>query len=287
MNAGANPFAVMELDYNGTITQQPVNYEFTLSSIGKARAHIMHYTGSGIIITGNCFVGTDQLLFNYEIPLATNLLSGYNYFNSYSRELIPLGSQEEVTNFWAPENSIYQDGNLSIVGIYNNNNTSFGYTLIHVNSFVNQTGCLETGSVSKKTLSTQQFDITTYLTNCNKIDFNADISPPQPIDPIQECPRVGGGKSIKADPEGIPAEQQLFRYVTSDYGGIHAITSSSGEKQISIRIYDVVGRNVYNESFNLDQGEKNVYLKFPTHTGIYLIRVNDGVSDKTYKVYLK
>lgn len=148
MNCDKYVFAVMELDGRGNVVQQPVKYLFSRNDFGPARAHIMHFTSEGILITGNFFdkeLDSDvQHLFSYEIPASDNLMSGELSFNSYSMQLVPLGRQEEVTSYWAPENSIYKDGSLSIVGIYNNHPVDYGYTLIHTAGFENQTGCLRT-----------------------------------------------------------------------------------------------------------------------------------------------
>ncbi|PIY30794.1 MAG: hypothetical protein COZ08_10900 [Bacteroidetes bacterium CG_4_10_14_3_um_filter_42_6] len=193
LNSSRYPFAMMELNNNGTINQQPVKYEFSdpLSiALGSTREHKMHYNSGAIMITGNCFVDgatSDQLLFSYNIPTASNLISGNNTFNSYSRELVPLGSQKAVTGYWAPENSIFQDNNLSIVGIFNNNNQTFGYTLIQVNGFVNEPGCLETGDVELSTFNTELVDWEAHIVYCNRADFSAS-SPDDPPIYTQECP---------------------------------------------------------------------------------------------------
>jgi hypothetical protein len=128
LNCQGSPWSIMEVDgINSTVLQQPVNYKFDSFYRSKTRAHKLHCTDDELVITGNCFVDDnpgalnpvrEQLLFHYKITDPQVLTSGNNTFDSYSRDVVPPGSQEAVTGYWAPENSIIQGEYTSIVGIY-------------------------------------------------------------------------------------------------------------------------------------------------------------------------
>ena len=287
MNCDKDVFSVMELDGSGNVVQQPVNYLFSMNDYGPSRGHILHYTGDSILITGNFFdkvLGTDvQHLYSYGIAAANNLMLGNSYFNSYSMQTVPLGKQKEVTSYWAPENSIYKDGNLSIVGIYNDYNLSpprLGYTLIHTAGFVNQAGCLRIGDVNLNQISAYPYECTSYTTQCVKTNVPFDV-----LDgfagPLQSCPTVGE-KSTEADFEMENSSIWKFRGI--DENGIHAILTPEVECQYQINVYDLMGRVVYSSSFNVGKGEKFIDFNFPTKNQLYLISVSDGTKTETIKV---
>ena len=291
-NSSRYLFAVMELDYlaGGSISQMPVTYEFSMGSIGSARAHIMHYNSGEIVITGNCFVPgilinspEDQLLFSYTIPTASYLLSGNPTFNSYSRQEVPTGSQKATSGYWAPENSIYQEGNLSIVGVYNNNNITFGYTLIEVNGFVNQEGCLETGAVRVENTFQTDYETCEYTTgHCNQTGFLVD-NPGSSPNPPQECPVVG--KSISVSDGNISGLENLWQYKGIDARGIHAILySESNNTRYEVVVYDMMGRKITSSSYNVSGGQQEIYLEFAAKAEMYVIRVSNGSQSQTMKV---
>ena len=288
LNSSRYPFAMMELNHNGNIVQQPVKYEFSLPSLGSARAQKIHYNNGAIIVTGNCFVEgstpntEDQLLFKYDIPVASNLLSGNNTFSSYSRELVPAGSEKAVIGYWAPENSIYQDGNLSIVGIYNDSNQNFGYTLINVNGFMNSPGCLETGNVELSTFNTEFVEWVAHKVNCNRIDFPA-TSPDDPPVYTQECP--SSMKSVPVSGDGINNDSKHWQFKGMDAHGIHAeLISESNNTVYEVNVYDVMGRKVFSSSYDVSEGQKDIYLKFATTDEMYVISVSNGRETETLKV---
>ena len=288
LNSSRYPFAMMELTHNGNIVQQPVKYEFSLPTLGSARAQKIHYANGAIIVTGNCFVEgstpntEDQLLFKYDIPVASNLLSGNNTFSSYSRELVPAGSEKAVIGYWAPENSIYQDGNLSIVGIYNDNNQAFGYTLINVNGFMNSPGCLETGNVELSTFNTEFVEWGAHIVNCNRIDFSASNQPDTP-DPSVEC--SASMKSVPVSGDGINNDSKHWQFKGMDAHGIHAeLISESNNTVYEVNVYDVMGRKVFSSSYDVSEGQKDIYLKFATTDEMYVISVSNGRETETLKV---
>jgi len=290
LNSARYPFAMMELDYNGLITQQPVNYVFDAPFVvsESARAHKMHYANGEIIITGNCFVEDNsqtqtiekQLLFSYEIPNATSLLAGNNYFESYSTEVVPLGSQKAVTGYWAPENSIYQDGNLSIVGIYNNNNQSFGYTLIQMSGLVNDPGCIETGEVSITWFTSEKDDQATSLDDCRELPFFV-LNATNPPDPIQDCPTVGEkSASVLGN-----STSNYWQFKGVDAQGIHAVLISENSNAVyEVNVFDVVGRKLFSSTYNVNEGQSEIYLEFATKAEMYIISVSNGSQTEILKV---
>jgi len=288
LNSSRYPFAMMELNNNGTIKQQPVKYEFSLPSLGSTRAQKIHYNNGAIIVTGNCFVAgsttntEDQLLFSYDIPIASNLQSGNSTFNSYSRELVPAGSQKAVTGYWAPENSIYQDGNLSIVGIYNNNNLTFGYTLIQVNGFTNEQGCLETGDVELSTFNTEFVEWGAHIVNCNRIDFPA-TSPSDPPDYSQECPAPN--KSAPTSGGDTKDDGNFWKFKGINAQGIHAVLISDNSNAVyEVNVYDIVGRKMFSSTYSVSEGQKEIYMEFATKAEMYIIKVSNGSHTETLKV---
>ncbi|MFA5419812.1 MAG: T9SS type A sorting domain-containing protein, partial [Bacteroidales bacterium] len=234
-----------------------------------------------------CFVNSinpygDQLLFSYGIPDATSLNSGNNYYTSYSREEVPLGSQKAVTGYWAPENSIYSEGILSIVGVYNNNNALFGYTLINVGGFINQEGCSETGVVELGHFETTNYQISSYLTQCNGISFvmlNDNYNPTSP----QECPVVG--KSVSATEGNVSDIENLWQFKGIDAQGIHAtLFSESNNTRYEVVVYDMMGRKITSSSYNVSGGQQEIYLEFAVKAEMYILKVSNGKYTETLKI---
>lgn len=243
----------------------------------------MHYTDAdGLIVTGNSFIleghTSYQDLFAYDIPTAANLSLGNVNFKAYSRQLVPLGSQIEVTSWWAPENSIYVDGNLSLVGIYNNNNSIFGYTYVNVPGF--DPDCLLHGLVEIKDATiSHSIDKLVYLTLCSSYEIDYD-APEFIPNPSQTCPGNEGKSAPIIDENMMPGS---WKYAGIDEGGIYVILNSETQRHYRINVYDITGRMVHSESFNVD-GQKSVYLNFQTKDQLYLISVSDGVKSETLKV---
>ena len=295
MNQQETHFSIMETDFNGSITQNPVNYTFTYGvQTGNTRSHMMHHTaGNALVITGNSYfmsiitTGREQWLYKYEIPNASNLLSGNAAFNSYSEQkLPPLGRQEEVTAYWTPENSVYQDGNLSIAGCYNNNDLDYGLTFVDVSGMSATAGCIETGDVV-----VWQGE---YIQNINITPSQLSTNPTSIIDytitPLtpeyeQYCPPIG--KSVEFfDNGGISGEQKMFKYLTSDASGIFAEFYVSKAKTVAVSVYDMNGRQVYTEKFNLAEGTSNQYLKFRTLNGVYMVKILSSEGAQSHKVLI-
>ncbi|NOU46604.1 MAG: hypothetical protein HOO86_06025 [Bacteroidales bacterium] len=297
LNSERRPFAIMELDRNGLILQQPEQYTFSMPPCydpsarilpGTARAHIMHYTeNNGLIVTGNCFVESDtrvlyQSLFSYDIPNAADLRSGNTYFGTYSCDLVPLGGQFLLTSWWAPENSLYRNANLYIVGSYNeNNNQTYGYNYIDVNGFdTSDSHCYVQGKVELLDLNTKPFkkgvaEGVTYAEELERFIY------PWIPEPNPEC--AGNSKSTSVTSEEDLTGGNIWKYAGIDEGGIHAILNTEKPCKYQISVYDIMGKKVFFSEYNVE-GQKYVYLKFDTESQLYLISVNNGITFETIKV---
>lgn len=298
-NSEGRPFAITQLDLNGSVIQQPEEYIFEMPACydplgpqifpGTARAHIMHYTDGGeLVVTGNCFIENDareqyQSLFRYDIPDAADLRSGNLFFGTYSCDLVPIGNQRTITSWWAPENSVIMDGNLYIVGAFNfNNNTDYGYNFINVNGFnINDPYCYIRGNVAINDLHTQEIEEPGYLTQTRAFEFGYIIYSWIP-DPNQECPPPGDGKSAAGTVEN-DMTGYILKYTGIDEGGIHAILNAETQSNYQIIVYDITGKKVYSAGYDV-KGQKYVYLKFNTGNQLYLITVNNGLKFETLKV---
>lgn len=290
MNSETTPMSIMELDPNGIVLQQPVQYDFstpsgTAPNLGAARGHIMHYTpAGGLIVTGNCFTREGvidyQELFKYEVTNATNLLGGNLNYEVFAKEIVPLGNQFAVTSWWAPENSIYRDNNLSIIGEY-------FYPDDHGIIYINENGfdktdpdCFYEGNVKQFQLSTHPLPLSYSTDLVEASDFTtieSGWSPPA----LQSCP-VNQGKSGFIDE--INDQIKLnWQYRGNDNSGMHLVFNTSDETNYHIKVYDITGRLVHSESINVS-GEKFVYLKFNTTNQLYLINVQNNQQSETIKV---
>jgi hypothetical protein len=291
MNSETTPFSIMQLDLAGNIIQQPESYHFEIPGeqsleyfTAAARAHILHYTESdGLIVTGNSFIleghTSYQDLFSYRVPIASDLRSGNATFDVYSRQIVPLGSQIRVTSWWAPENSIYVGGILSLVGIYNaNNGINYGYSYIYTPGFDDE--CLIHGKVSIKDVTINaQLAKGTYYTICRRNEVPIGDMP-WPPSYVITCANNGGKSAL------IPDENESiesWRFINIDEGGIHAYLNADTQTQYLITIYDITGRKVCAENFDVN-GQKYIYLKFKTENQIYMISVNNGNKTETLKV---
>jgi hypothetical protein len=294
MNNQDNNFSVMETNFAGSITQNPVDYNFSYNNqIGNTNSHIMHYnSGDGIIITGNSYFsnimtnGREQWLYSYIIPNPSNLLSGNANFNSYSEQLLPTqGLQEEVTGYWTPENSVYQSGNLSIVGCYNNNNYTYGFTFVNVTGMSNEQGCIEIGNVSVHSGEYyQNTDVTSSLVATTVTSIQVPATNDLIVDPLQSCPPLHGKSFQVFGENSLPENTEMFKYLSSNEGGIYTNFYLSEAQTVAVSIYDMSGKRVYNGKLSLVEGNSSQYLRFNTHTGIYMIMVNDGSGEKSYKI---
>jgi len=301
-NSEGRPFAITQMDLGGLIMQPPVEYTadvpicYDLGIPGLfpaySRGHTMHLTpGNDLIVTGNNYIQSDsrdwyQRLFRYEIADANNLPAGNPFIDNFSCDVVPIGNQLMITSWWAPENSVYMDGNLYIVGSYNNNNPltpEFGYNFVNVNGFeFGNPDCYAQGKVSINPvnahyrhrsydfLHTPAHDIAWFLyewvTNHH-----------------QDCPtHPGGGKSgtlINQTETG----GSIWKYLGMDEGGIHAMLTAESACRYQVSVFDVTGKKVFSYENKVD-GQTEVYLKFHPGDQLYLINVNNGTRVETLKV---
>lgn len=287
INSQRYEFSIMEVEgTNGTIVQQPHLYSFYSSDIGSARAHKLHYNNGSLDITGNCFVAgyavgsEDQLLFHYQITNASDISAGNTLYDVYARDEVPTGDQKEVTGYWAPENSILQDGEMSIVGVCNNNNQTFGYTLIHLPGWQNTAeDCLEWGEVDISTFSTEITNQETDTDECGFVEIVIDSDPDEYIGE-KDCPASESDKSLAIEGQEIC---EVVQMVQTERSGISAILNSETEEIFNIEIYDIMGRKVVSQNIYVD-GSKEVLLEFEVKPIMYIVNVSTSNAAKSIKV---
>ncbi|HAH59451.1 MAG TPA: hypothetical protein DCL86_15000 [Bacteroidales bacterium] len=281
MNSDNYDFAVMEISGNGLVLQQPIKYQFSYGGDKwPARSHIMHFNKTNIYITGNLFEAErTQYLYSYEITDATNLLSGNLNYKIYSSYPIPTGKQQEVTNYWAPENSILFDGYLSIVGIYNNldqTSDKFGYCLIHTAGY-SEEECLMQGSVAKLSDISSSTNCIAHLDSCRNVLVN--FSPvPGPATFNQLCP--SHGKSMEVGSNDVDLG---WRINSIDETGIMVTINTKEETSYLVNIYTTSGQRIHSEKIKANE-QKAVRVNFPVKNQLYLISVSDGTKTETIKV---
>ena len=299
MNAETYPFSIMELDLLGSVIQNPELYEFKIAACGSgsagaytgaARGHILHFTDNGgLKVTGNCYILVEhdlqQHLFAYDIPAANNLGSGNGFFGSYSCDAMPPGSQPTVTAWWAPENSIYKEGNLSLVGHYATT-SGFGYVYVNVAGFDSTgTGCYQQGTVQLREMSSHQMARTAYATQCNSVNIDIETDP-WIVLYTEDC----STNQNKAMPVTDNSEEgSIWKYAGMDETGIHGyLTPAANTAEIQthyeINVFDLTGRKVYSVSYTV-VGEQYIHLKFNAGNQLYLINVSDGTKTETLKVH--
>lgn len=291
MNSSDYPFSIMELDLRGNVLQQPESYTFTGKTCGSAseflgasRGHIMHYTETnGLKVTGNVFIQNEhdisQRLFSYDIPAASNLRAGNSRFGTYSCDPIPDGNQPAVTSWWAPENSLYSNQNLSIIGYCNYNALQEGYVYVNTAGFnFADSNCYYEGKVSIKDLTTHPIDQPSYITQCEKTAFSLTVNDWM-YDEIENCSTGLGKSSIIED----DVDKLFWNFASIDETGIHGYINSEEEAQYQINVFDLTGRKVCSETYNVE-GQKYVHLKFATYNQLYLINVSNGTQSETIKV---
>lgn len=145
-------------------------------------------------------------------------------------------------------------------------------------------GCIETGDVAvSQGEYIQNINITPSQLSTNStsiIDYT--ITPLTP-EYEQYCPPMG--KSVEFfENGGKSGEQRLFKYLTSDASGIFAEFYVSKAKPLAVSVYDMNGRQVYTEKFNLAEGTSNRCLKFRTLNGVYMVKILSSEGAQSHKV---
>lgn len=288
LNSTKYPFSVMELDYNGVLTQASTIIDFIdpiYGNRGITRAHSLHSIGREIIITGNCYVrGTnsdEQLLFSYKINDANNLASGNSYFESYSREVVPPGQQKEVTAYWAPENSIYQNDNLFLTGVFNRmdqNPPVYGF------SFINRNGidpeCIEQGHIRHWETETDHMSRTAEFRDCRYREFPTNVKELNPHFEIECLPNKSSNSS---DGNLFNNETQMvFNEINTN--GINTIITSEIDAKYTLAVYDVLGRELTSKTITMEAGQKSIQLNFKVEPKVYIIKISNGIEQETLKI---
>lgn len=298
-NSEDRPFAITQLDMSGSVMQQPVEYSFDMPACFSqaeyripaiARAHIMHLTETnGLIVTGNTYIENDQReyyqsLFRYDIPNSDDLPNGSLEVGPYSCDKVPLGGQRMLTSWWAPENSVYMDRNLFIVGSYNNNdinNPEYGYNFIDVNGYnIYDSHCYLPGRVTINPYYMHQVEEPAYMTETSAHEFGYRLYSWQP-EPPHFCALGEDKPAFVSGVNGI--NSSIWKYIGIDEGGIHAILSAESPCKYQVCVFDITGKKVFSAEYDVD-GQKVVYLKFHPGDQLYLITVNNGVTSETLKV---
>ena len=226
-----------------------------------------------------------QHLFAYDIPAANNLSSGNSYFGSYSCDAMPDGSQPTVTAWWAPENSIYKEGNLAMVGHCSVTN-GFGYVFVNVAGFDSTAnGCYQQGTVQLKELRSQQMARTAYATQCSSVGIDIETDPWGVLS-TEDC-STNQSKTMPVTDNSV--EGSIWKYAGIDETGIHGyLTPAANTAEIQthyeINVFDLTGRKVYSVSYTV-VGEQYIHLKFNAGNQLYLINVSDGTKTETLKVH--
>lgn len=288
LNSTKTPFSVMEIDYNGVLTQPATIIDLIDPNYGNkgiSRAHSLHSIGREIIITGNCFVkgasSEEQLLFSYKINDANNLASGNSYFESFSRELVPPGQQKEVTAYWAPENSIYQNENLFLTGVFNNMEQTppvYGF------SFINRNGidpeCVERGHISHWEVETDHMHKNAVLRDCRLWEFPTKIHECTPKHEI-ECSM---NKSSNSSDDNLFNNETKLVFNEINTKGINATITSEVDANYQVSVYDVLGREMSNQTITMEAGQKSIQLQFKVEPKVYIIKISNGTHQETLKI---
>lgn len=287
MNSTTTEFAIMELNKNGILLQGPEAYKFTDTSTDHdtTRAHHMHYHNDTVIITGNHFADViedsdtnyKQFLFRFDLN-ADSLGEELSDLSYYSKQVVPPGEQVPVYSYWAPENSLYLDDSLYLVGVLNE--TSYtGFTFVRVNGI--DPDCVDTLSILANepqlddtiscigvadTCSSTEVDIT--LTNMNPSNYSQCFQTESAVMSIND----------------IMNEQNLWELKQINNDGVEIVITSDKSSAYHINVYDMLGREVYSAGFNVNKGKTDIKLSFEVKPEIYLIRLSNGEYDETRKI---
>ena len=288
-NSASSEFSIAELDDAGTIVQDPQAYKFdgTYTFNNVSRAHMMHYYNDTIIITGNhfaddgAFFPTDyQYLYRFDID-ADDLSTNLSDFTYYSQQEVPVGDQVDVYSYWTPENSVYMNDSLYIVGVYNEN-SNYGFNYVTVEGMSNESGCVDTlGFITTEPHLDDTVSCSGNIVTCTATDVDVDIDNASVIDSL-EC--VPSSKSTVANNYIFDNTDQIWMFERINKSGIYATLISEKPENYSICVYDVMGRNVFSSSFNVGEGQTPVNFDFNVNTEMYIIRISNGRQTEIMKV---
>lgn len=284
-NSNNNTMSVMELDITtGTVIQNPSVYNFYQNTTGDiTRAHMMHLSNNSLIITGNHFTKFDnqpniehQLLYRFDLN-ALNLTQVVTPFTYYSDQETPTGKQKEVYAYWTPENSVLENGYLNLVGVYNDNNTAYGYTLVDESGI--DPHCVSTFKHAQYEISQPTSILckakTETCPHWSASPVIQNFNPPYQ----EEC-------LISKEMTGINESQsdQGINILGIYNGNLTLEFTAESSRDYDIKICDAIGRVVYSNNLEVNKGKNMIKLPLDNDVSMYLIILSDGKSVYTKKV---
>ncbi len=286
-NSTSSEFSIVELDDAGAIEQDPQAYKFTGDSTQNdvSRAHMMHYFNDTIIITGNHFAENSainptvsQYLYRFDLD-ADDLSEELGDFTYYSKQKVPDGEQKPVYSYWTPENSVYMNDNLHLIGVYNEYTSNFGFMYVSVNGMASN--CIDTlGFIATEPHLDDTISCDGEIITCTLTDVEVDIDDATVIDTV-DC--VGKKSSLLyINNFSNPDQIWMFERISKD--GINAVLITEEQTIYSISVYDLLGREVHSSRFNAGEGQTPIKLSFNVNTEMYIISVSNGSQTETLKV---
>ena len=289
MNSTGTDCSIMELDSDdGTVVQSPWAYDFSGNSTSNdtTRAHMMHYFNDTLIITGNHFATENstryQYLFRFDVD-ANSLRTFNKHFTYYSKQEVPAGDQKYAYSYWTPENSVYKENNLHMVGVYNevySTDYNFGFKYVSVNGI--SSSCVDT--LSPETDTPNLDDIISRIGDiegCEEISVDDQHTDIYPSDTL-EC--ANKSASILSIENEQLTDYDLCRIGNISHDGIEAVLISDKPTMYRISIHDVLGREVFKSAYPVDEGETNIKLDFRVQPLVYIVRVSDGKNTEVEKI---
>lgn len=291
LNSASTWFAIMETNKNGIVLQGLEAYKFSSTETynDTTRAHTMHYFNDTLIITGNHFANTgegnppdyDQYLFRFDVK-ADSLDKHISDMKHFSVQEVPDGHQVPAYSYWAPRNSVYIDDSLYLVGVLNE---YFGSTLYRGFTFANEEGidpeCTDTMSIIT---NEPQLDDTISCTptsdNCTSTEVPIEILNMSPLTQSQCFQTENAIMSIN----DLKLNQEFWEIEQINSEGIELFITADVSDTYMVCVFDMLGREVYNSSFNLKEGQTKLKLNFKVNPEIYLIRVSNSSYDETKKI---
>jgi hypothetical protein len=287
-NTTTSWFSVMELGLTGAVLQGPYAYKFTgdETTNDTTRAHKIHYHNDTVIITGNHFADTGsgqntanlQYLFRFDIK-ADTLNKTFSDFTYYSVQEEPNGNQKPTCSYWAPENSVYLDDSLYLVGVYNEYTDNFGFKCVRVDGIdPNCTDTLTTHAVEPQLDDTLTCEATKDTCGFVEVDIsheNMAVTDTLECTSEESCP-IFINNLIDSD--------NFWEIIQVSSSGIDAVLITCQSSRYYVNIYNILGMKVYENEFDACKGVTPIKLKFDVKPSIYLINVNNGVKSSTKKV---
>lgn len=291
LNSTSTWIALMEVNKNGIVLQGPEAYKFSSTETynDTTRAHHMHYFNDTLIITGNHFANEGegnpppyyQYLFRFDVK-ADSLdveLSDLKYF---SEQIVPPGYQVPCYSYWAPENSVYIDDSLYLVGILNETINAVAYKGF---TFISEDGidpdCVDTMSIiTNEPELDDTISCVGVADTCNSTSVSISLGAMNPLN-ISQCFQT---ENAIMSIDDIVFDQGFWelRQINSD--GIELKITTDRPDTYLVNVYDMLGREVYQSSFDVRKGQSEIKLSFAVKPEIYMIRLSNGEYDETKKI---